>query len=260
VTPLAASDSKAKAVQAALDSWAKFVNTGDLAVVKDTFDQNGPQYVGGKVDGKDVGFVQEAANNKARGQFTGTYTAKASNFGTVADGAKGPQVVADVVWSQSGKDDASVRWVFELVGAADGGAGWRVWTVRTASDGAAATAPKDFCSAVKAAAAVPGNVALNEQFGKTKKESDRVKILRENTAQRLAAWKDLQAVAPTELKANVDVVVTGLEAQNNLVNGTTDLNKIDKGLANDTAIKAISNGLEPVVSAAQSQCQVELKF
>ncbi|MFZ4583837.1 MAG: hypothetical protein ACOYNI_01265 [Acidimicrobiia bacterium] len=258
VTPLDPSDSKAKAVQGALDAWAKFENTGDLAVVKETFDQNGPQVVGGQEPGS--GFVNEVANIKARGQFTGTYSAKASNFASAGESNGRQLVVADVVWSQSGKADQQVRWVFELVGAGDGGQGWRVWTVRPATGGGAAAAPQDFCSAAKAAAAIPGNAALNGALDQAKSNDARLQVLRENTRLRLEAWRAMSAVAPAEVKPNVEIVVNGLEAQDKLVNSTKDLKKINEGLAKDTAITAIPSGVGPVVAAAQTQCGVTITY
>lgn len=110
-----------QAARAALDAWARFASTGDVAALRDTFDPAGPQL---------ARLSAEAPSVAARAAGGPPYSFSATVLYITTGRNQDEQLVAaDVVLSRAGKPDQRFAW--ELVLRRSGpDAGWLLWTVR----------------------------------------------------------------------------------------------------------------------------------
>ena len=117
------------AARAALDAWAGFASTGDVATLADSFHPAGPQL---------ARLRAEASAVAARASSQRPYTFSATALRPAAASGAEQLVAADVVVSRPGEADQLFAW--ELVMRRSGAQGrWVLWTVRDRSAGPAST-------------------------------------------------------------------------------------------------------------------------
>lgn len=95
----------------ALNAWAGFANTGDLAEVSDFFATNGPQF-------------EKLRTEATRIQTGEPYVFELTSAALVEEGI----VRGIVTVRRNGESNQVFRWDIEMV---RNGAGWKLWTVRT---------------------------------------------------------------------------------------------------------------------------------
>jgi hypothetical protein len=100
-----------EAAAEALNAWAGFANTGELAEVSDFFAINGPQF-------------EMLATEAVRIETGEPYSFELTNAELVAEGV----VRGIVTVSRHGEPNQVFRWDIELVRE---GHRWKLWTVRT---------------------------------------------------------------------------------------------------------------------------------
>lgn len=98
----------------ALDAWAAFASSGELAVVRESFAEDGPQF---------RRLETEAPMIKEGGA---SYVFELTDAGVVAEGV----VRGTVIVSRPGEPDQVFHWDIELVRDSDR---WKLWTVQNAS-------------------------------------------------------------------------------------------------------------------------------
>ena len=117
------------AARAALDAWAGFASTGDVAPLAESFHPAGPQL---------ARLRAEASAVAARASSERPYTFSATALRPAPASGDEQLVAADVVVSRPGEADQRFAW--ELVMRRSGGQGrWVLWTVRDRSAGPAST-------------------------------------------------------------------------------------------------------------------------
>ena len=110
-----------QAAKAALEAWARFASTGDVAVLRDSFDPTGPQF---------TRLRAEAPQVATRSTSGAPYTFSAATLGTSQGTDPDEQLVgADVVASRPGEADQRFAWELVLR-RAGANRPWLLWTVR----------------------------------------------------------------------------------------------------------------------------------
>lgn len=246
--PLAATDPRVVAAQAALDAWGKFEGSGKVAVLAGTMDPNGPQY---------KALAARAASIKPG---TLPFTVILTNPRALPGGDNGDQIVqGDIVWKRGDKPQETVSWNLALRTKSDGSGLW-LWTARKATDtstGGTAAPAGDFCAAAKVAEGVPTNNDLNARLQASSSDSDQLATILDVLTQRANASAAMAAAAPADIRDKANAVAAGdavYLAQIKKVAKLKDFAAADKKANADKTYQAGLAALGDVTTYTKSKC------
>ncbi len=251
---LSANDPRVAASQKALTAWGKFAVTGNLDLVKGTFDPSGPQYAELQ---KEVPALQ--ANPAGDPPYQYTLVAPTS----IDTSDKTKATIRGVVHiTRPGESEQKLAWDITL--SANPSGGWWLSTVASApADYAnqALTAKEDLCTVAKEASQLPSDTAIGTKMNAEADFAAQLGVARQFYGTANDVWKRMVQSAPSNLRNQVATVAAGQQYtvdQLNTVNTQDDYNTMVKNFSNSKVTKDANKALALVSQYTKKQCGVSV--